>query len=151
MVIPGVTGPTCVAIRAAYKHPKALTTGMKMKLRVSIGLWILCSLLSLGADRISSVTIDGEAIKEISRVSLRPDGRIMLIHDGTSGGLYPAEKLSKEFLSSWGITLDKVSAAKQEEFEAAVRLGKFRIVDGVVYDLRQKQSSWSYFQNVKLV
>ena len=128
-----------------------MTTRVKMKLRVSIGLCILFSLHCIGADRISSATIDGEAIKEISRVSLRPDGRILIIHDGTSGGLYPAEKFSKEFLSSWGITLDKVSAAKQEDFEAAVRLGRFRVVDGVVYDLRQKQPSWSYFQEVKLV
>lgn len=111
--------------------------------------FVLVCLHCLGAEKISNVTVDGEEIKEIKRVSLRPDGRVTIVY-GASGGQYPAEKFSKEFLSSWGITLDNVNAAKQEDFENGIRLGKFRVVDAVVYDLRQKHPSWTYFQNVKL-
>ena len=118
--------------------------------QILVAVCVVLSLRCSGDDKITNVVIDGEEIKGISRVSLRPDGRIMVIN-GASGGQYQADKFSDEFLSSWGITMDKVQAVKQEDFDTAVRLGKFRVVDGIVYDLRQKQPSWSSFQNVKLV
>lgn len=111
-----------------------------------------CALATSGAfaaQGITTVEIDGNHVKDISRVTLRPDGRVMVIWSG-GGGQYPANKFSKAFLSSWGIGTDQVDAAKQEEFESAVRTGKFRIVEGVVYDLRQKQATWTYFPNARL-
>jgi S1-C subfamily serine protease len=106
--------------------------------------------LTLHAEGITTVTIDGDKKEGITRVTLRPDGRVMVIFGG-GGGQYPADKFSKEFLASWGIGGEKVDAAKQEDFEKAVRLGKFRVIDGVVYDLRQSQPAWTSFQNVTLL
>jgi S1-C subfamily serine protease len=124
----------------------------KQRLLILFGVGVLAvgSLRCLAAEKPSSVTIDGEEIKEISRVTLRPDGRVMIIH-GISGGQYAVEKIPAEFLTAWGITTDSVASTKQIDFANAVRLGKFREVDGVVYDLRQKQPGWTSFQNVKLI
>src|SRR5688572_12241245 len=83
-----------------------------------------CALFSaIAAEGIKTVTIDGQEVKDVTRVTLRPDGRVMVIWSG-GGGQYPANKFSKAFLSSWGIGTEQVDAAKQEEFENAVRLGK---------------------------
>ena len=102
------------------------------------------------AEGISTLTIDGEALKEIRKVTLRPDGRVMIVYGG-SGGQYPTEKLPAEFLTSWGITVSNIAAAKKDDFENALNQGKFRCVGGTVFDLRQKQPSWTSFQNVKLL
>lgn len=132
-------------MKLGLKNPFVRFLLMLLPYIMSAGATMICF-----GDGITTVTIDGETIKEVKKVSLRPDGRVLIIYGG-SGGQYPSEKLPPEFLTSWGITLGKISAAKQDDLENAVRFGKFRAVDGVVYDLRQKQASWIYFQNVKLI
>jgi hypothetical protein len=117
-------------------------------------MFTFSTLTLIAADGQSSLSLDGSELKEIRKVSLRPDGQVMILFSG-GGGQYAPDKLPKEFLASWGITTEMVGAmkgsAKQDDFEKALQLGQFRVVEGIVYDLRRRNSAWSYFSNVKLL
>jgi S1-C subfamily serine protease len=147
------TGPTPCTQSLPGNFKPVTNCFVKISPRAACHFLLLNLLIAspcLRAEGMKSVMIDGEEKKDITRVTLRPDGRVMVIFDG-GGGQYPADKLPKDFLASWGIGGDKLDAARQEDFEKAVRQGKFRVVDGVVYDLRQPQPSWTSFQGVALI
>jgi S1-C subfamily serine protease len=112
---------------------------------------------SIAADRITSVTADGVSYVQIQDVHIASGGRIVLLFP-SGGATLAADKLPRAFLESWGITSAQLDAAKiaeqrkaELEVTQAVRVGLFREVDGVVYDLRKSQPAWVRLSAVKLV
>lgn len=118
---------------------------------------LLIAASALAATRgIPTVTVGDKEWKDIQRVSVGGDGRVVIV-TATGGGAVDAHNLAPEFLKSWGITEEALAGAKanklaktKEDFERAVRSGQFRLVDNVVYDVRSRQSGWVTF-NVRVV
>jgi S1-C subfamily serine protease len=102
----------------------------------------------------TSVHTDKGDISGITRVSVRKDGKVT-IYSGSSRRIVDPTKLPLGFLASWGIDTNAVVASVAEanvnDFEKALAAGKFRIVNGVVYDLRQTQKEWFVFSAAKVV
>jgi S1-C subfamily serine protease len=101
----------------------------------------------------TSVHLDKGDITGITRVAVRKDGKVTL-YVGTSRRIVDAAKLPPGFLASWGIDANAVTASATQThldgFEKALDEGKFRVVNGVVYDLRQNNPGWKLYV-VKLV
>lgn len=101
----------------------------------------------------TSVHLEKGDITGITRVTVRKDGKVT-IYSGSSRRIVDPAKLPPGFLASWGIDTNavasKVQVADEDSFERALASGKFRIVDGVVYDLRKGQKGWGEFRNVSI-
>ncbi len=108
---------------------------------------------ALAADKITSVHLDKGDIVGITRVTLRKDGKIGIYSGSTMKIVEPA-KLPPGFLASWGINTDTVATTAEQasvrSIDRGVTNGKFRVVDGVVYDIRGSQPGWIYFPKVSL-
>lgn len=116
-----------------------------------VSLFLALILLSLAsafaADQITSLHLDKRDITGITRVTVRKDGKIG-VYSGSSLRIVDPAKLPPGFLASWGIDINKVQVADENSFEKALATGKFRVVNGVVYDLRKSQKGWVEFRNV---
>ncbi len=116
-----------------------------------IALILLSLHAALGADKITSVHLDKGDILGITRVTLRKDGKIG-IYSGATVKIVDPAKLPPGFLASWGINTDTVESTAEQasvrSIERGVTNGKFRVVDGVVYDIRGSQPGWIYFPKV---
>lgn len=115
----------------------------------------LLSLFSAFADeKITTVHLGDQEISDITSVFVRSDGKIV-IYSGSAPTVADPGQLPPVFLSSWGINpgtiQDTVEGAKEKSFERAFAAGEFRVVDGVVYDLRRSQSGWVMFRNVRML
>jgi S1-C subfamily serine protease len=135
-----------------------------MKLNLFLGVVLAAELLVsssiIGADKMTAVTINGKEIQGVSRVTLQPEGEIIIMY-GTSGTTVSFDKLPAPFAASWGITREAVEAArsahkkkttqsKNQELERAIRAGVFREVNGAVYDLRKPQPTWTTFTEARI-
>jgi S1-C subfamily serine protease len=102
----------------------------------------------------TNVHTDKGDITGITRVAVRKDGKIT-IYSGTSRRIMDPAKLPPGFLASWGVDTNavasKVQVADENSFESALADGGFRIVDGVVYDLRKHQTGWIEFPKVSVL
>ena len=109
---------------------------------------------AFASERITTLYLDGKNVTDITRVSVRKDGKIT-IYSGSVRHIVDPDKLPPNFLPSWGIETNTIAATIQEAnikgFEKALAAGKFRVVDGVVYDLRQNNPEWLLYVDVKLM
>ena len=134
-------------MQKAYLHPRVKFTFVS----VVLALIFLSFGPAFAGD--SSVHTDKGDITGITRVSVRKDGKVT-IYSGSSRRIVDPAKLPLGFLASWGIDTNAVAASAAEanvnDFEKALAVGKFRIVKGVVYDLRKSQKGWAEFRNVSV-
>jgi S1-C subfamily serine protease len=112
---------------------------------------------SWAAEKITAVTVDGVSYVNIQDAHIVAGGRVALTYPN-GGATVPADKLSKAFLDSWGITTEQLAGIKaaaekrmELEFSQAVRAGQFREVEGVVYDLRKPQGDWLRLSGAKIL
>ena len=121
--------------------------------------WLLLTLATFGygAERVTSLTLDGRSITNITSVKLGPDARVLVLYRGGGSNLEP-ERLPADFLQSWDITSETIAAARkqsktrsEEGLEQAIRNGLFREVEGVVYDIRKPAKGWESFSSVPVV
>jgi S1-C subfamily serine protease len=102
----------------------------------------------------TSVHLEKGDITGITRVAVRKDGRVT-IYIGSTRRIVDLDKLPPSFLTSWGIDTNAVAASLKQGyldgFEKAFGEGKFRVVDGVVYDLRQENREWILYVGAKLI
>jgi S1-C subfamily serine protease len=118
---------------------------------VFFSLILLSAITVFGGD--TSVHLDKGDITGITRVSVRKDGKVT-IYIGSSRRIVDPAKLPPGFLKSWGIDTNavaKIDVTDVNSFEKALAGGKFRVVKGVVYDLRQSQKEWEEFPKARLV
>jgi S1-C subfamily serine protease len=128
---------------------------------------------------LTSVQIDGNSYTNITDVHVSSGGRVIMLFPG-GGTSASADKVPPDFLASWNISpaaqtnaMAAEAAAKarrkaaetaeranartaaladaQNNLEQIIQSGVFREVDGVVYDIRNPESGWVTFQNVKVV
>jgi S1-C subfamily serine protease len=126
-----------------------------------------------------SVQIDGNSYSNITDVHISSAGRIIMIFPG-GGTSASANKVPQDFLASWNISptaqtnavaVEIAANAKrkaadiaeranaraarlaeaQNNLEQTIQSGVFREIDGVVYDIRNPESGWVTFSNVKVV
>lgn len=118
---------------------------------VIIAFISLSLLPAFGGD--SSVHTEKGDITGITRVAVRKDGRLT-IYSGSSRRIVDPAKLPPGFLKSWGIDTNTVSASVTQThidgIDKALEEGKFRVVNGVVYDLRQ-ENGWTLYVGAKLI
>lgn len=125
-----------------------------------VALFLAFTLLSLASafagEGITTVHVGDENVTDITSVYVRSDGKIV-IYSGSDATVADPGQLPPAFLSSWGITagtiqdtLEKTQEAKQKSFERALATGQFRIINGVVYDLRKNPAGWATFRNVQM-
>jgi hypothetical protein len=128
---------------------------MKFLAGIFVALLVLPALAS---EKITAMTIDGQFYAQIRDVSIVNGGaRIALLYaDG--GAMIAPDKFPRGFLSSWGITPEALAAAKaaadlkaEQDLAQYIRMGDFREVDGVVYDLRKPQPGWRRFIDAKVL
>jgi len=121
--------------------------------------FLLAILVSSGwaAEKMTSVTVDGVSYLEIQDAHIASGGRVVLLYP-SGGTTVAADKVPKAFLDSWGITAEKLAAAKasferqtEREIDQAIRAGMFREVEGQVYDLRKLQAGWTHLTGVKIM
>ena len=128
-------------------------------------IFLTFALLSLSSalaiEKITAVHLGDQDITDITSVFVRSDGKIV-IYSGSAPTVADPAQLPPGFLSSWGINAstiqdtvegakEKAQEAKERSFETALATGQFRIVNGVVYDLRRPQPGWMAFRNVQMV
>jgi S1-C subfamily serine protease len=126
---------------------------------------------------LTSVQIDGNTYTNITDVHIS-GGRIIMLFPG-GGTSASADKVPLDFLASWNISpaaqtnavaAEAIAKARRKAANAAERAnaraaaiaetendleqliqsGVFREVDGVVYDIRNPESGWVPFQDVKV-
>lgn len=101
----------------------------------------------------TSVHTERGDITGITRVAVRKDGRVT-IYIGSSRRIVDMNKLPAGFLKSWGIDTNAVAASVTQThidgIDKALEEGKFRVVKGVVYDLRQ-ENGWILYVGAKLI
>lgn len=128
-----------------------------------------CLLSARAVDKITSVQVGAQRLTGIREARLTADGRVLIVCDGpktnttaaaaakpaTQKILIPEESLSDAFLQSWAIKRQTARALGkqqvQEDLNKAISSGLFRMVDGVVYDLRKPQTGWVNFNNIKVI
>jgi S1-C subfamily serine protease len=105
---------------------------------------------------LTSVEINGNSYSNVTKVYISAAGRVIIMFDG-GGTSASADKVPTNFLSSWNITAEAQagataaeSAAAENNLDRAIQAGRFREIDGVVYDTRKPQVGWVTFQNVKV-
>ena len=127
----------------------------------------------------TSVQIDGNTYSNITDVHISSGGRVIMIFPG-GGTSASADRVPQDFLASWNISpaaqtnamaaeiaanarrkaADAAGRANaraaalteaQNNLEQIIQSGVFREIDGVVYDIRNPESGWVTFQNVKVV
>ena len=132
--------------------------------RTFVLLFLLLTLLSLSSafadEKITTVYFGGQDITDITSVFVRSDGKIV-IYSGSAPTVADPAQLPRAFLSSCGINpntiqdavdgaREKAQEARGKSFERALATGQFRIVNGVVYDLRRTQPGWMTFRKVRM-
>ena len=136
--------------------PRPLWDNINMKSLplIFLAFW---ALPALAADKLTTVTVDGTTYSGIQDAHIVTGGRVVLIYP-SGGTTVTPDKLPKDFLDSWGITLgdvqrSKAAAEKQAEhsLEQSIRAGYFREVEGVVYDMRKPQAGWVRFTGAKIL
>jgi len=120
-------------------------------------LLIFLALPALAAEKITQATINGQYYSQIQDVHVVSGGRVVILFGGGGITVTP-DKLSADFLKSWGITTDELTQSKkatereaQAALDQAIAAGYFREVDGVVYDLRKPQGDWMQFSGAKIM
>jgi S1-C subfamily serine protease len=113
--------------------------------------------LPVFADKITEVTVDDHRYSQITDVHIVSGGRIVVLFGGGGITVTP-DKLSTNFLASWGISTEQLAASKEATekkaeaaLDQAITAGYFREVGGAVYDLRKPQSEWTQFGGAKIV
>jgi S1-C subfamily serine protease len=128
---------------------------------------------------LTSVQIDGNTYTNITDVHISSGGRVIMLFPG-GGTSASADKVPPDFLASWNISpmaqtnavaaeivakarrkaaaiaerANALAAALTEaenNLEQIIQSGVFREVDGMVYDIRNPESGWVTFQNVKVL
>ena len=126
-----------------------------MKVLLSIAL-VLISVATFGEGQ-SAVEINGTSYTNISKVYVSSTGRIIILYPagGTSANV---DSVPADFLTSWNIGQSSLAGAKTAETATAeknldreIREGRFREVEGVVYNTLKTRGSWVTFQNVKVL
>lgn len=136
----------------AHNHPRVS--------HAFLSLFLAFTVLSLASafagEGITTVHVGDQDIADVTSVFVRGDGKVV-IYSGSDATVADPAKLPAAFLSSWGITagtiqdaLEKAQEAKEKSFERALATGQFRIINGVVYDLRKNPAGWATFQNVQM-
>ena len=126
-----------------------------------LGLILLSFNSAFADEKITTVHFGDQDISDITSVFVRGDGKI-IIYSGSAPTVADPAQLPRSFLESWGITSstvqdtvegarEKAQEAKQKSFERALATGQFRVVNGVVYDLRRAQPGWAACRNVRMV
>src|SRR5215469_13781446 len=126
-----------------------------------LGLILLSFNSAFADEKITTVHFGDQDISDITSVFVRGDGKI-IIYSGSAPTVADPAQLPRSFLESWGITSstvqdtvegarEKAQEAKQKSFERALATGQFRVVNGVVYDLRRAQPGWASCRNVRMV
>jgi S1-C subfamily serine protease len=128
-----------------------------MNFRGRILLVIFLALPALATEKITQATIDGQYYSQIQDVHIVSGGRVVILFGGGGITVTP-DKLSQQFLDSWGITSEQLTSSKQAleresqaAIDQAIAAGYFREVDGVVYDLRKPQGDWTPFSGAKIM
>ena len=75
-------------------------------------LFFFLVLPALASERITQATIDGKYCSPITDVHVVSGGRIVILFGGGGITVTP-DKLTPEFLGSWGITTNEVVQSKQ--------------------------------------
>jgi S1-C subfamily serine protease len=127
-------------------------------MKLLAGLLLAALMLSSwAAEKMTSVTVDGVSYLQIQDAHIASGGRVVLLYP-SGGTMVQADKLPKAFLDSWGITAEKLDAAKaaserqsELEIDQAIRAGMFREVEGEVYDLRKLQAAWTHLTGAKIL
>lgn len=128
--------------------------GMKALLGVALAALMGCSVL---ADGITSIVVNGNQYTNINRVYVGPGGKIFIFFPG-GGTSASADKVPADFLTSWNINKESQDAAKiaetqktAQDLERAIQAGRFREIDGIVYDTRKPQSGWTTIPKAKII
>ncbi len=81
-------------------------------------------------------------------------GRVIILFDG-GGASAKVEDLPADFLSSWNINTTKAKAdaykVAQADLDRRINAGRFREVDGIVYNTLAPDCGWVTVQNAKLI
>jgi S1-C subfamily serine protease len=108
------------------------------------------------ATGLTSVQINGNSYSNITKVYIA-GAHVIIMFDG-GGTSASADKVPTNFLSSWNINADVQAGATATEaamaennLDRAIQAGRFREINGVVYDTRKSQAGWVTFQNVKVI
>lgn len=131
----------------AYQHSRVKFT--------FVPVVVALILLSVGPAFAGDTSVHTERgdITGITRVAVRKDGRVT-IYSGSSRRIVDMNKLPAGFLASWGIDTNAVAASVTQThidgIDKALEAGKFRVVNGVVYDLRQ-ENKWILYVGAKLI
>jgi S1-C subfamily serine protease len=129
---------------------------MQVGLGISTGVlsstlvFLLCSIACSKAQT-NSITFtnrQGAVYQNVRIVRISDDRLIYRENEGVGGGSIKLVDLPDGFLRQLGYDSAQVA---NNDLEKAIAAGMFRRVEGVVYDLRKKQSDWPTFQDVKLV
>ncbi len=116
-----------------------------------IGMSVFFGCSAVPAAQTNSITftnLQGTVFENVRIVKVDGSGLVYRYNDSAGGGIIKLSELSGAFLRSLGYDPERLLS---QELDRAVAAGQFREVDGVVYDLRKKQSAWYSFQNVKLI
>ncbi len=123
---------------------------MKALLSLVFGL---LGLAALGAG-LSTVEVNGNTYTNITKAYAGAGGRIIILYQG-GGTSAMSDKVPADFLASWNINAEGAKAAQaaaaEDNLDRAIAAGRFREVDGVVYDTRKPQSGWVMLANVKVI
>ncbi len=126
-----------------------------MKVLLSMAL-VLISVAAFG-DGQSSVEINGSSYTNITKAYVGTAGRIIILYTG-GGTSASADKVPADFLASWNISPTALAGAKaaatvtaEKNLDREIQEGRFREVDGVVYNTLRTRGSWATFQNVKVL
>ena len=131
---------------------------MRRWMRLWVAGLMACFALSAGAaEKITQVTVDGKSYSKIQDVHLVNGGRLVILF-GIGGITVTPDKVSRGFLDSWGITDDDIAESRRagqrqsdDNLAHAIAGGFFRELNGVIYDLRKAQPTWTRFTSARVV
>ena len=115
---------------------------------------LLVTGLAVYGDGMTTVQVNGNSYSNISKAYLLSNGKVIILFPGGGTSVDP-DKVPEDFLKSWGIDAAgakaAVAATAENDLERAIQAGRFRNVDGIVYDTRKSESGWTYFPRAKVI
>ncbi len=121
--------------------------------------------VSAGEAGIPTVEINGGEYTNVNDVHISDNGKIF-VSAANGMTVISADKLPADFLKSWNINVASAVAAERQKTEAALKnakqeaeetleyaiaAGSFRKVGGTVFDIRNPESGWVTYYNVKVI